>query len=246
MIPEEAKRLFLECFDSDEEEADIILGYAAEFGKIDTLYRNGEAVNMVCSTKIIDNDFRSDYIFAVCTKPNYRKQGFFRKQLDVLFGDSPVVLIPENESLIPFYLRLGFEPIYVTEADINGSGQAKEFTGDIKTLYNNYKSSIQFPKKDINLFEASIKAHISYGGIIKCINNSAILIIDGRVTDVYAPNESEALNAAKSALNGKYKAIFPLSCSDVLNKHGIEYSKKCIAMGKDLRHTDLYINNLFN
>lgn len=246
LIPPEALNLFIGCFPESGDETAIILDYAAKHGKIHILNKNGVAANMVCTANISDKGFNAQYIFAAGTKPEYRNKGLFRKHLEDIIGNSPALLIPENESLFPMYEKLGFRRIYCLEADTNGDGSAINFTGDINELYEIYKSSYQFPKKDIALFEATVTAHLIYGGEIKIKNGSAVLISDGNAVDIFAINPKNAVEAAKRANYGKYKAILPLICAKELEAQNIHYRKKSIAMGKNIENAEIYLNTLFN
>lgn len=242
----DAKKLFLECFDTNINEADIIIGYAEKHGNIHLLRQGGFAANMICTTRIEDGDFEADYIFAVCTKPEFRGLGLFKRHLEHVTGNSPALLIPENESLIPMYKNLGFLPVYFLEADINGNGNADEFTYGIDVLYGIYENSEQFPKKNYELFEATINAHIGYGGRIFIHGDSAMLIYENSITDVFAPSERKALDIAMSAPVGSYKAMFPIGYEEILLSENIIYRKKSVIMGRNLPNTQIYINTLFN
>lgn len=240
----EALALFLECFPESGKEAEMILKYAEEYGQLHILKQDGIAVNMLCTAYL--KDIGAEYIFAAGTKPECRKKGFFRRHLEETVGKRPAVLIPETESLFPMYERLGFSPIYAFEADINGDGSGKEFDGTPEELYEIYNSSAQFPKKDFPLFRATLNTHICCGGKIRTKNGVAILTYNGNAVDIFAPDGKSAVEAAKSADIGQYKAIFPIDFEEELKKQGINYRKKSIAMGKNLENAKIYLNTLFN
>ncbi len=245
----DAKELFAECFEATQEEADIIMGYAEKHGHIDILYQDGTAVNMICQSTLSADGNGILYLFACCTKKEHRKKGLFRKQLDSIIGNRRAMLIPENESLFPMYEGLGFSPIYHLEAEIAGNCTAEGFDGIIDELYEIYKKSFPTPKKDLYLFESTIKAFLLYGGKIMRYKSTAMLVSDGKITDIYASDENAAVEAAINCLDGNYKAIFPYSCREMLDRQGIKYDIKSLALSKNVgkaQAEQIYINNLFN
>lgn len=245
-IINEAVALYRECFTVYGNEPEIIINHAYHNGEIH-IYRDcDKPINMICASRISDGEFDAEYIFAVCTKPKYRGKGIFRKRLEAVIGDTPCVLIPENESLFAFYEKLGFSPIFSLEAEIEGEAQLSESSITPEELYEIYKNCFQFPKKPKELFVASIKAHLEYGGKIFADGKSAVLTYDGNITDVYAPTPEDALDLASQIYDGKYKALFPLECENLLISQNIKYEKKKTAMGRNLHSHDVYINTLFN
>ena len=238
--------LYRECFTVYGDEPKIIIEHACKHGKIFLYFENRQAVNMICTSTISDGDFEAEYIFAVCTKPEYRGKGIFRKRLEEVIGDAPCVLIPENESLFAFYEKLGFSPIYSLEAELEGKSTLQTVEITAEEVYGIYKNCFQFPKKPQKLFIASLNAHIEYGGKIFTDGKSAVLVYDGNITDVYAPTPEDALDLTSRIFDGKYKAVFPLECEGILVSRNINYGKKKTAMGRNLRSHDIYINTLFN
>ncbi len=241
----EAINLYRECFAVYSDEAETILSYAERYGRICPIEQDGKTAGMICLTRISDGEFEAEYIFAACVTPEHREKGLFRKNLETLIGEKPSLLIPENESLFPMYEKLGYKPIYCLEADIEGENTAVDFGGTVDELYEIYKSSFQFPKKDIALFKAVIGAHLAYGGKIKRLGDCIALIFQGNAVDIFAPTAKNALRMANS-LYGRYKAIFPLECEAVLRGAGAIFGKKRIAMAKNIPQTNIYINTLFN
>ncbi len=245
-IINEAVALYRECFTVYGSEPEIIINHAYEQGKIHLFHENGQSVNMICASSITDGDFDAEYIFAVCTKPEYRGRGIFRKHLNEVIGDAPCVLIPENESLFGFYEKFGFTPLYSLEAEIEGEAQLSESNITPEGLYEIYKDCFQFPKKPKALFIASLKAHLEYGGRIFADGKSAVLTYENAITDIYAPSEKEALAVSKRVFDGKYKALFPLECMETLDSQNIIYEKKKTAMARNINSPKAYINTLFN
>ncbi len=245
-IINEAVTLYRECFTIHGNEPEIIINHAYEQGKIHIYRENAQAVNMICASSITDGDFDAEYIFAVCTKPEYRGRGIFRNHLKEVIGDNPCVLIPENESLFAFYEKLGFTPLYSLEAEIEGKAQLSESNMTPEELYGIYKDCFQFPKKPKDLFITSIKVHLEYGGRIFTDGTSAVLTYENAITDIYAPSEKEALAVSKRVFDGKYKALFPLECMETLDSQNIIYEKKKTAMARNLDSPEAYINTLFN
>ncbi len=244
----DARELFAECFDTNEDEINIIFDYAENHGHIDMLYLDGTAVNMICQSVLNANGLDILYLFACCTKKEYRNKGLFRKQLDFVIGNKPAMLIPENESLVPMYEALGFSPIYHLEAEITGEGTAEEFDGSIDELYEIYKSSNPSPKKDFHFFESTVKAFLSDWGRILRYNGTVMLASLTRVTEIYAKSAQEAIVAAKHFRNGSYKVLLPLAFKHELEKQSIKHETKLLAMVKNinLQADEIHINNLFN
>lgn len=241
----EAERLYRKSFAVYSDEPEIILGFAEKHGNISLIKQDGATAGMICTADIRDGDFSAQYIFAACISPEYRGKGLFRKHLNELCESKPTILIPENEDLFSMYEHLGFVDVVCLEADIDGENTAEDFDGTFDELYEIYKSSFQFPKKDSSLFKAAIKAHLAYGGEIKRQGASAILVFNGNAVDIFSPTADLAVSSAKSLI-GRYKAVFPLECANALNDAGIAFSEKKIAMAKNILNTNIYINTLFN
>lgn len=246
VIFDEACALYRECFTVYGNEPEIIISHAHRHGGINLYRENGRAVNMICTSRITDGELDAEYIFAVCTKPEYRNRGIFSKQLDTVIGNKACVLIPENESLFSFYERFGFSAIYALEAEIEGNKELPETDMIAEEIYGIYKNCFHFPKKPKELFIASVNAHIEYGGKIFTDGKSAVLTYENNITDIYAPTEEDAVSVSKRVFDGKYKAIFPLGCEKTLNAYNISYAKKKTAMIKNIKMPNLYINTLFN
>lgn len=246
VIVEDALALYRECFTVYGNEPEIIIKHAYEHGDIRLYRENGRAVNMICTSRITDGELDAEYIFAVCTKPEYRKRGIFTKHLDAVIGNKACILIPENESLFDFYERFGFSAIYALEAEIEGNKELPETDITAEEIYGIYKNCFQFPKKPKELFIASVNAHLEYGGKIFTDGKSAVLTYENGITDIYAPTEEDAVSVSKKVFDGKAKAIFPLGCENILNNYKFKYVKKKTAMVKNIKMPNLYINTLFN
>ncbi len=248
-VSQEAKTLFLECFDSKEDDAETVLGFASEFGRVSLRYAKNKAASMICSAEIKDGDFRADYIFACCTSPEFRNRGLFKAHLDEIVGEKPVILIPERDELFKMYEHLGFEPIYHLEAEFFGNRNATDLHRNVTEIFSLYQNSNVFPKKSKALFDASLKAFLSYGGEIK-EKDGTVMLVNGRtVTEIFAKTEENAINAAKDCFDGRFLVMFPLSFEAALKNQNIKYEKKSIAMAKNLNPLQLsqiYFNNLFN
>lgn len=246
VLLKDALPLYRECFKVYGEEDELILGYAAKHGKIHILRQDGLAVSMICTAEITDGNFKAQYIFAVCTKPEYRNRGLFRNHFETVIGETPSLLIPENENLFGFYERFGYKPLHCLEAEINGQNKSKAFDGSFDELYEIYNTSFQFPKKDIRLFKAAINAHTACGGEVKRFGSCVFLIDGGTVTDVFAATAETAVQGIMNACGGRFKAILPPETADELQKNGIKFRKKKIAMGRNIPSVPIYINTLFN
>lgn len=238
--------LFKQCFDTSDAETEIIMGYAERHGKIHFIYDGKTAVNMICVAPLEFQGFTAQYIFAVCTKSEYRRQGLFRKHLEAVVGDSPALLIPENKTLTAMYEKLGFSPIAYLEAEISAKGGAEEFNGTIEELYRIYKRCNQSPKKDFELFKATVNAHLHYGGKIFTVEDCAMFICEDIITDIFASTTEKIIRTAFSAKIGQYKAILPLDAQEILKSNGINCKDISIVMAKNMPNPQIYINTLFN
>ncbi len=245
----DAKKLFSVCFDTDEKEAEIIIGFAEKHGSIHIKRAENEAVNMICSCEITDGDFKADYLFACCTKPEFRNLGLFKKHLFEVIGDKSAVLLPENESLFPFYERLGFSPIYHLEVTTDAFDGAKEVSVSLETLFKTYQSSILFPKKDFSAFSSTVSAFLHYGGVIKEKNGVFFTVIGDRITEIFAESEEEIVSLLKNSKSGRQKLMLPQGFKELLSENKIEFTKNAVAMAKNLSPSQIekiYLNNLFN
>lgn len=246
--PQEAKDLFLDCFDSDENEAEIILSFAHAFGEISLSYLENEPANMICRTEIGCGGFTADYIFACCTEPKFRNKGIFSRRLIDAVGDKTAFLIPERKELFSFYQKLGFEPIIHLEAEFFGIGCAKD-VNDVSCLYDKYAESEAFPRKSKPLFEATLKAFLAYGGRIKEKDGVFMLVRDNVVTEFFGKSKSLAIDAVENCLDGCFTVLMPASFEEQLKSKGVKYEKKSIAMAKNIdpsQMPQIYLNNLFN
>ena len=106
--------------------------------------------------------FRISYMYGVCTKPEYRGQGFMRQMLEYSFDmlrekEVPLaVLRPEQENLFDMYSKFGFESVFHLSY-----GQVKKVNskapGNITRLNN---SKINKYKNEMNLIYDKV-----FGGI---------------------------------------------------------------------------------
>lgn len=242
----DADRLYRRCFTVYGNEPEIILGFAEQHGQISFITQDGKSVGMVCHAEICDRGINAIYIFAACVLPEYRGLGLFKNKLAQVIGKKEAVLIPENESLFAMYEKLGFSPLYCLCAEIDGKCRATDFGESRDALFKIYQASFQFPQKSRALFDAAIDAHLAYGGKIKLYKSTAILTNENGVCDVFAPTPSEAVIAAKHAIDGRFKAVLPLNCLNALAESQIKFTKNKIAMAKNINHLQIYINTLFN
>ena len=245
MIKPEIKELFIECFPDTIKEADIILEYVEKHGRIHCEYSSDTLVNIICTSSVNDKSVYFEYIFACGTKKEARGRGIFKRKLLEVIGNKPALLIPENDSLIPMYESLGFTPIYCIKADF---GVRKSYSVQeigIEELYNAYTQSACLPKKNFSLFEASMRAFLSYGNKILREENGFLLMEGETATEIFAKSKEEMLLLAR----GCKSALLPLCLEDEIKQLNIPHSKKCFAMAKGIKHEnfdDFYINNLFN
>lgn len=244
-----ARSLFSECFDTDEREALIILGFAKNHGKILLKSRGGEIANMICSCEIKDKDFSADYLFACCTKKELRGLGLFKSHLSETIGDRGALLIPESKSLFGFYERLGFLPITHLEVLTDSFDGFRDRDITKEKLFEFYKESCIFPKKDFSAFSAAIDAFLHYGGRIKEKDGVFITVIGGEIREIFAKSKDEVVSVLRSSPNGKTKLLLPFDYKDLLSANGIEFCENSIAMAKNVKPSmmkKIYLNNLFN
>ena len=243
MNADKIRALFCECFPDTVNEADIILGFAREHGKIHETSIGERLASIACTCPIKDNGFYAEYIFACGTKAEFRGQGLFSRQLEKITDGTPALLIPENESLFAMYEHLGFKTVYCLKLHSESPLPLEEATLEDARLA--HKSSFCFPKKSDELFEATAKAFLSYGNEIKRFG-SAVLMMQGEIaTEIFAQSKEEALSAALAC---KYSYL-PLDMADMLDAKGLKYERIRIASAKNIPDKildSLYINNLFN
>lgn len=244
-----AFKLFSECFETDEEEARIILGFAEKHGSILFKKQKGEIANMICRFEIKDKDFCADYLFACCTKEKFRKLGLFKEHLFEVIGNKSAVLIPENETLFGFYEKLGFLPVKHLEVTTDAFDDFRVCELTSEALFEVYKSSCAFPKKDLPAFCATIDAFLHYGGRIKENGGIFATVIDDKITEIFAKSRQEVVSLLKKSQNGKSKLLLPLDFKELLCENGIEFSENTVAMAKNVSPPlmkKIYLNNLFN
>ena len=242
-----AKSLFSDCFPTDPREADIILDFANRFGSILLKEQDRQIANMICSCDITDGDFSASYLFACCTKQEFRSLGIFKEQLST-FSDKPIFLIPESDSLHAFYERLGFSPIKHLTVTTDGFDDFSDVNPDRDELFAAYIESIAYPKKDFNLFSATLDAFYHYGGRVLVKNGVFITVIGDEIREVFADSFDKIIAILKKSSVGNKKLLLPYHLKDRLIQNGIEFSENTLAMARNLpsQMNKIYINNLFN
>lgn len=244
-----AKQLFIECFDTDEKETEIIVGFAKNHGKIHLKRFGNEIANLICVCEITDGDFFADYLFGCCTKKDFRNKGLFKSHLFEVIGDKSAVLIPENENLFAFYEGLGFSEITHLEVMTNAFDGAKVSNLSAEELFSVYKKSDIFPKKDFQTFSATLCAFLHYGGAVKEKDGVFATVIDGKITEIYSESKEKTLSLLKTSFEGNQKLLLPQTYEEALSENKIKFTKKAIAMAKNISPSlmkKIYVNNLFN
>jgi hypothetical protein len=241
--------LFSECFETDEKEARIILEFAEKHGKLFLKKQEDEVANMICLCEIKDKDFCADYLFACCTKEKFRKKGIFKNHLFEIIGSKSAVLIPENETLFGFYEKLGFVPIKHLEIMTDAFDDFRDCEITKEELFEAYKSSCVFPKKDFFTFCAAIDAFLHYGGSIKEKDGIFMTVIENEITEIFAKSRQEVISLLKKSQNGKTKLLLPFDFKELLAENEIDFSENTVAMAKNVPPSlmnKIYLNNLFN
>ena len=133
----ELKNLYLLCFTDDtEEDAEILFKNVLSKAKSILEYNEkGKPIAMLFlmdANIIVDgNPLPYYYLYAACTRPDYRKKGIMGKLLDkakkeaIANEKEGIFLKPANKSLFNFYARYDFKP-YFKICKINTS--IKNFT----------------------------------------------------------------------------------------------------------------------
>jgi len=249
---EKLKELYKICFDTDEKEAQTVLGFARKHGEIHFLSDGGRIVSTLCLCALEDG---IKYLFAAATHPEYQNQGLFKKnlQLSVKSGDS-VVCIPERPDLFPLYEKLGFAKFGgVLEVKTNGNGgllEKRKKTADLRQLYRIYRASTLYPKKTEELFFSTIEYHLLYQGTI-VTDGSFYALADGKnIKELCVPaGEEDRLPALMEGLSdGTNAIVLPASFLPYLAKKQISCEhKRLFALKSDtLEANKLYINILYN
>lgn len=250
------KKLFCQCFGENDTLAEEILGFARDYGEIHNLVEDGNIVTMLCLAEL---DMGIKYLFAVATRPNYRKKGLFAKNLSLsINSDEKIVCIPENEMLFPLYNKLGFTNHgYILQSNIIGDGSLNLKRRDnvnLEQLYEIYKSSTFYPKKPKELFISTVKCHLLYNGsIISDGKFYALVNKTNGINNIYelcvpASDEKRIPQLIKSCFVGKTNVKLATNYALLLKENGIAFRKRkiyALKSAKDIKN-DFYINILYN
>ena len=246
---EKAFALFSECFDTDKHETEIILNFAKEHGQIFYKMKNGVLSNLICLCEISDGGLKADYLFGCCTRQEFRGQGIFKNHIAEVIGNKSAILIPEKKELFPFYERLGFLPITHLEVLTDGFNDFDDCEFDENKLFEIYKRSEIFPKKDFFTFSSTMNAFLHYGGRIKEKNGVFITVIGNEITEIFAESTSDVVLILKESKKGENRLLLPYRYKKLLIESNIEFSENTVAMAKNIKPSlieKIYINNLFN
>ena len=133
----------METFGDDE---DFIRRFYDSFGgEVFTHYDGDVLAGMVNRVPIKYGDHNGGYIYAACTRPEYRGKGIFRKLMtEAESGMDFMMLIPAEPDLYGMYRGLGYNgtgySIFPCEADTDVF--TTPFGGDFKELYRIYLDNL--------------------------------------------------------------------------------------------------------
>ena len=111
------KHIWKECFGDDDNFINSFL--VRYYSPVSTFVRchNGHAVSMVHAVPFESNVGRTAYIYAVATLDEYRRNGYAAELVKEALnscrdnGFDAAILIPQNEGMIKYYERIGFENV---------------------------------------------------------------------------------------------------------------------------------------
>jgi len=137
--------LWIEIFGDDEEYIHRFYNSFDTGGNIFTEYDGNILCGMVNRVPIKYGNHTGGYIYAACTRPEYRGKGIFRRLLTAAEADMDfMMLIPAEPELYEMYHKLGYDrtaySIYPAEVEMNGF--TTPFNGDLKELYRIYLENL--------------------------------------------------------------------------------------------------------
>jgi Predicted acetyltransferase involved in intracellular survival and related acetyltransferases len=119
--------------------------YESFNGNVFTEYDGDILCGMVNRVPINYGSHIGGYIYAACTRPEYRGKGIFRRLLIEAETDMKfMMLIPAEPELYDMYRKLGYDRTAYSKypAEVEMNGFAAPFNGDFKELYRIYLENL--------------------------------------------------------------------------------------------------------
>lgn len=104
-----AKELYHETFSDDEEFENELFSNCFSHCKI--LKKDGKTASMFFLLPCEIKGQKCEYLYGAATAPDERKKGYMSELIKENIGSTPIFLRPANDSLIPFYEKLGFKKL---------------------------------------------------------------------------------------------------------------------------------------
>ena len=155
--------LWHEVFGDEKEEIKACLDAFSKCGACVMLKKNGITVSQFIATEVLLSGNRGVYIYALCTRPEFRGRGFM-KELITLSGKHFLecgyqffFLLPATERLYDTYKKMGFSLFIPAYASATVSGE-RDFCGEGKGNFSDFlKSNDIYDTK--KLYELSSKMY---------------------------------------------------------------------------------------
>lgn len=140
MISDDCIQLWIDIFGDGEDF--IRRFYAIPDVKVYTQYDGDTLCGMVNRVPITYGNHTGGYIYAACTRPEYRGHGIFRQLLKEAESDMQfMMLIPAEKDLYEMYRKLGYDNTAYSKFPFTTdtvSGFTIPFDGDYNRLYGIY------------------------------------------------------------------------------------------------------------
>lgn len=120
-ILSQCKEIYREAFGVEVDFENALFDNCQQHLKYLTI--NGEVVSILFLLPCQIENEPAYYLFAAATKKEYQKNGYMSSLIESVIADTPIFLRPVNETLVPFYEKLGFS---VTPAS--------DFEGELRLL----------------------------------------------------------------------------------------------------------------
>ena len=191
------KALWLDCFDEEEEAADLFFERTMSFTHAYKAEENGELIAAVYLVDCTLNGRPAHYLCGAATRPDCRKRGVMSGLIEFALGDAKSrgdvfsVLFPADEGLYRFYSKLGYlakctaRTRRLTRGDLGQTQKPDPGTPDTDALQiESLKNNFLFWNKDFVSFAASYYG--VYGVKTACSKNALVIYsLEKRTATVY-------------------------------------------------------------
>ncbi len=147
------KQIYNSCFKEEGDFEDKLFGNYFKYCKF--LQKDGEIVSICFAFPCKIQEKEALYIFGVATDEKFRNQGYATELLEKIKAENDALLIlrPQNDGLVSFYEKLGFEKFFATNIQNEFALVPNEDFLNLATEYketNGEFTAMSFGKENLN------------------------------------------------------------------------------------------------